>query len=357
MFNSEIKPNGCTSAGILPMQCCVQPLINFYNGDGISGLSSIKSNSVKCILTDPPYLYLKGQKLEREFDERLFFSECMRVLKSGGFIILFGRGTSFYRWNTILADLGFQFKEEIVWNKSQGSSPLMPLTRVHETISIHSKGKASINKVKVPYLEMKQHDIDSIIGDIKRMRSILNNTTSLDAVLSFLENNNLGFEKNHVTKHAIQVEGHTKDRDRAINVVNAIKNGMNEKSIIRTDRILNEKFTKHKVTSDVRATGDRAANVIQSMTSGMNEKSIIKEVRDHYTSIHPTQKPVSLLIRLLNLTTNANDLVIDPFAGSCSTGIAARHLNLQFMGWEIDEEFYLKAVERIKSDVVQTSLF
>ena len=31
---------------------------------------------------------------------------------------MFGRGESFYRWNTILADLKFTFKEEIIWDKS-----------------------------------------------------------------------------------------------------------------------------------------------------------------------------------------------------------------------------------------------
>ncbi len=70
-----------------------------HNEDCTSGLSRIQDESVDCILTDPPYLYLKNQKLDRPFDEALFFSEAKRVLKKTGFIIIFGRGTSFYRWN------------------------------------------------------------------------------------------------------------------------------------------------------------------------------------------------------------------------------------------------------------------
>ncbi|KAA6304751.1 DNA adenine methyltransferase YhdJ, partial [termite gut metagenome] len=69
----------------------------------------------------------------------MFFGEVERVLKKEGFIVLFGRGTSFYRWNTILADLGFNFKEEFIWDKGYCTSPLMPISRVHETISIHTK--------------------------------------------------------------------------------------------------------------------------------------------------------------------------------------------------------------------------
>src|SRR5574344_1750145 len=108
-----------------------------FNGCGIEMLKSLPDNSVDCILTDPPYLYLKNQKLDRPFDEKVLFSECKRVLKKDGFIVLFGRGTSFYRWNTILAELGFTFKEEMIWNKGYCTSPLMNLSRIHETISIH----------------------------------------------------------------------------------------------------------------------------------------------------------------------------------------------------------------------------
>lgn len=341
--------------------CYRQPFIELYNEDCQTGMKRIPDNTVQCILTDPPYLYLKGQKLEREFDEKLFFSECMRILKPGGFIILFGRGTSFYRWNVILADLGFNFKEEIIWNKSQGSSPLMSLTRVHETISIHSKGESSINKVKVPYLEMKYNDIESIIGDIKRMKSILNNTDSLNAVLSFLENNQIDFTDRYEITNGNETttkgKSHLDKPDRAVSVANSIKNGMNEKSIMRTDRVYNDKFSKHKVTSDNRETGDRATNVMQSITVGMNEKSIIQEVRDHYSSIHPTQKPESLLKRLLALTTKKGDLVVDGFSGSCSTGIACSNMEINFIGFEIDKEYYESSVERLKSNVVQLGLF
>ena len=77
------------------------------------------------------------------FDENIFFNNCKRVLKKDGFIILFGRGVSFYRMNIILDSLDFIFKEEIIWDKTQNSSPVMKISRVHETCSIFSKGKTS----------------------------------------------------------------------------------------------------------------------------------------------------------------------------------------------------------------------
>lgn len=313
------------------------------------GIKRIPDNSVDCILTDPPYLYLKNQKLDRPFDEQALFSEFKRVLKPTGFVVMFGRGTSFYRWNTILAELGFEFKEEIVWDKSYTSSPLMPLSRVHETIVIYTKNGGFINKVKVPYLEMKGHDIDGICQDIKRMRSILNNTTSLNNVLAYLEDNKKYLDKDVVDKYNVSRQSGVKQIDRAAAVMSSIENGMNEKSIIRSDRYDNDKFCKTGViAANQPKTGDRCCNAINSITQGMNEKSIIREPGNRYKAIHPTQKPVRLLERLLALTTQPGDVVLDPFSGSCSTAVACINTERKFIGFEIDSEYYEAGIKRLK---------
>ena len=350
-----------STPAIAAMQCYAQPYIQLFNCDNLEIMKMLTDESVDVILTDPPYLYLKNQKLEREFDEQLFFSECKRVLTKNGFIVMFGRGTSFYRWNTILADLGFTFKEEIIWNKSHCTSPLMALSRVHETISIFTKGKGTINKVKVPYLEMKSHDLDSMIGDVKRLKTVFKNTKSLDAVQSFLENNYVPTEKENVISTSIS--SIIKTQNRCASVLSGIKNGLNEKSIIRTDRIDCETFTKFGVNADKRKTGDRCTNAMQSIAFGLNEKSIIKQVRDHYSAIHPTQKPVRLLERLLALVIpkdkEAKDIVVaDFFGGSFSTMEAVYNMGMQGISCEIDKEYFEAGKERIeKLQPRQTELF
>ena len=335
--------------------------IQLFNCDNTEVMAKMEDESVDVILTDPPYLYLKNQKLERPFDEQLFFSECKRVLTEDGFIVMFGRGTSFYRWNTILDDLGFNFKEEIIWNKSYSTSPLMALSRIHETVSIFTKGKGKINKVKVPYMEMKSHDLESVIGDVKRMRPILKNTKSLDAVLAFLENNIVPTDKENTLSTTIS--SIVKTQDRCASVLNGITNGVNEKSIIRTDRIDCETFTKFGVNADKRKAGNRCTNTMQSIAFGLNEKSIIKQVRDHYSAIHPTQKPVRLLERLLALVIPQNkeqkDIVVaDFFGGSFSTMEAVYNMGMRGIACEIDKEYYELGKERIeKLPPRQTSLF
>lgn len=360
--NKQQKLSESTDTAIDYSTCYAQPSIQLFNCDNLELMAKMEDNSVDVILTDPPYLYLKNQKLEREFDEQLFFSECKRVLTKNGFIVMFGRGSSFYRWNTMLADLGFNFKEEIIWDKSYCTSPLMAISRVHETISIHSKGKWNINKVKVPYLEMKQHDIDSITQDIKRLKSIFTQEKSMIAVLEFLENNTRD-KSDTWNANNLSISSKIEKEDRCVPVVRSVKCGMNEKTIIRTDYSKPNKPNKGVTAEPNTPTGDRCVNVAQSICFGLNEKSIIKQVRDHYSAIHPTQKPVRLLERLLALVIpkdkEAKDItVLDPFGGSFSTMEAVYNMGMQGISCEIDKEYFEAGKERIeKLQPRQTELF
>lgn len=66
--------------------------------------------------------------------------------------------------------------------------------------------------------------------------------------------------------------------------------------------------------------------------------------------IHPTQKPVELLEKLIEIFTDEGDIVIDPCAGSGSTLIAAHNLNRKAYGFEIKKDFYTKATKWIEEN-------
>jgi site-specific DNA-methyltransferase (adenine-specific) len=67
------------------------------------------------------------------------------------------------------------------------------------------------------------------------------------------------------------------------------------------------------------------------------------EVGPLYQKIHPTQKPVKLLEKLITTFTDPGDVVIDPVAGSGSTLIAAENLGRKAFGFEIKKDFYKAA--------------
>ncbi|MDR3176542.1 MAG: site-specific DNA-methyltransferase [Desulfovibrio sp.] len=73
--------------------------------------------------------------------------------------------------------------------------------------------------------------------------------------------------------------------------------------------------------------------------------------------VHPTQKPVRLLSHLLKLATNEGDVILDPFMGVGSTGVAALENGRRFIGIELEEKYYNAAERRLQSCKRQLPLF
>ena len=80
---------------------------------------------------------------------------------------------------------------------------------------------------------------------------------------------------------------------------------------------------------------------------------------DDYKSekIHPTQKPVRLIEKLISIFTDVGDVVIDPCAGSASTLIAAKNLGRNSYGFEIKKDFFNAAILRINKESANQRLF
>ena len=72
-------------------------------------------------------------------------------------------------------------------------------------------------------------------------------------------------------------------------------------------------------------------------------------VRDGF---HPTEKPVGLLGSLLSVVTPVGGLLVDPFAGSGSTLVAAKMLGRRSIGYEVDERFAEKAAKRLQAEAL-----
>lgn len=62
---------------------------------------------------------------------------------------------------------------------------------------------------------------------------------------------------------------------------------------------------------------------------------------------HPTQKPISLLERIIKASSNEGDLVLDPFCGTFTTGFVAKEHNRDFIGIEIQEDYYKIGLRRL----------
>jgi site-specific DNA-methyltransferase (adenine-specific) len=269
-----------------------------------------KGMQVDAIITDPPYGYLE-HKLDKWFDNQKFFKLAYEIIKKDGFLVFFGRGVENARRMVIAEDVGFKFKEEIVWNKRYISSFTLNLHRIHEMVYIFTKGNGTINKVYKPatdeifiydkdeYIKVLENDITKLIGKINKIKNFN----------EFEKWRNGGIKENHESKFKVAVNDLNYNNDRLYNIFNKYNKGRVVKSIV----------------------------------------SIYNTVRSTHTQIHPAEKPVKLMEILIELVDNGtNDFtVFDPFAGSAATGVACYNLNKNFIGCEIDDEYYNAAVNRI----------
>ena len=81
--------------------------------------------------------------------------------------------------------------------------------------------------------------------------------------------------------------------------------------------------------------------------NNMGTKSIIEVPNIIGNKMHPTEKPVELMKILVENSSNVNDLVLDPFMGVASTGVACYELKRRFIGIEIDRKYFDIAKDRI----------
>ena len=90
-------------------------------------------------------------------------------------------------------------------------------------------------------------------------------------------------------------------------------------------------FTYGTKTSTFNNNGKTYHDFFESSATPANEKK---------NGRHPTQKPLILLNHLISLLSNKNEIVLDPFMGSGSTGIAALNLKRKFIGIELNKTYY-----------------
>jgi DNA modification methylase len=89
----------------------------------------------------------------------------------------------------------------------------------------------------------------------------------------------------------------------------------------------------------------------------MREKTIVSVVPVHRGMVHPTEKPVRLAERIITLISDPGDTIYDPFMGSGSFGVACVKTGRNYIGSEVDKEYFTTACKRIKKTARAGELF
>ena len=111
---------------------------------------------------------------------------------------------------------------------------------------------------------------------------------------------------------------------------------------------LRDKPVKGRVASSSESSPLKYSDGKTRIYTHKNPQSIIVFPKPNRT-VHPTQKPVELFEYLIKTYTNEGETVLDNVMGSGTTGVACKNLNRNFIGMELDEDYFSIAKERIEN--------
>ncbi len=284
-----------------------------YNSDCRNLDAYIDDESVDLVIADPPYFKVSKQKwdylwrTEKDYVEwsKQWLIKVSRALRKGGTLYIFG----FFRTLAYLLPeierLGFKFKQQIIIDKG----------------------------------------IQAVSGRATKNYKMFPNTT--ESILMFYKDSR-PFIREMLKERQKALGLSAKDINERLGVKS---NGGGMWSIYTGENVCEQIPTKELWES--------LQNILQfqypyeelsqtyNVILGMNDVWCDLKFYNNKERIHPTQKPFELMERLILASSNEGDLVLDPFMGSGCTACMCKKNRRDYVGFEIDAEYYKKSLELI----------
>jgi site-specific DNA-methyltransferase (adenine-specific) len=320
-------------------------------GNSFDLMKDMPDESVNLVITSPPYFQQRkytddveeigNEKDLDEYVDRLLviFKECVRVVKKDGSVI-FNLGDKYISGNLSLAPFEFAIKarkiakliNNITWVKVNptprqyerrmvsGTEPFFHFVKTNNYIynidSVREKSdvKAKPNS-KIGQGYFKQIEESDLTEEEKR-----NAKKDLEAVIEEVKEGKL---------HSVRMK---------IRGIHTMPFGGQEGG--RKTQIVNNGYSIIKVPG----------------------KKMLKDVLEYPVenikgAKHPAIYPKEIIEKLIVLTTNEDDVVLDPFMGSGTTALACRDVGRNFIGFELNEEFIFYANQRLFGHTRQIAFF
>ena len=330
------------------------------NGDSATVLKQFAANTIDAVITDPPYgIEFLGKDWDRNTGAVEIWQECLRVLKPGGHLLAFSAARTYHHLATNIESVGFEIRDQIMWIYSSGfpkaqQIPTHPgwktcLKPAHEPVVMarkrlqgscrdnmvtHGVGALNIDASRIPYED--QQDLDTYVNNIK---GPLERSTAKAGDNVGMFGGKTGFRVQR---------GRVKDA------------GKINPCIPRAGRRTASFSFGDKAT---KSGGDGSPEFVAN-DKGRFPSNVMGEIAGHQKYFycpkvtrserhrgtdnnHPTVKPVELMKYLVRLVTPVQAHIIDPFAGSGSTGMACKELGRRFTGIELDPNYCEIAEQRI----------
>lgn len=305
------------------------------------GLTEISDESIHAIITDPPYgINYQAHEWDKALPQHQIWQDCFRVLKPGGFTLIFSSIRLMHRLMVDLEEVGFRIKDVLMWAYLNG----MPKSRdvgldIDKELGVESKKTGKYNYVQ----GYKKGGAKNYYAESNKFRY----EPSSDLGIKY---KGFGIGVKPCYEPIIMVQ---KPLPAGNSIAkNMIEHGTGALNLEET-RIPYEQG-EGKVGHHPHPKGRVTGNVLRTepLQDGYDKFFLIPKVRQHADDFnyHPTLKPVELMEHLVNLITHKESIVLDPFAGSGSTGVAALNLKRKFIGYEMDEGYFKIAEKRIANN-------
>lgn len=309
--------------------------MKLYNGDCLIESDKIKNGSVDLILTDLPYGTMKG--INEEFvgygrknhdghlwdnviDTNKIMQIANRILRKNGKMVLFAQEPFTNELvNKAIPNIPFSYR--MIWQKDNFANALISKkapVNYYEDILIFTKNNEfeCLHPLREYFKCLFEY-----IGHTKK--------TILQQV---------GQRADHVFRFkSSQFDLCTYETYEALIYYYCIDLMKGFKEFAELKEIDNEFKKKFSSTFN--------------LWEGKKYKSNILKYKKDYDGYHPTQKPILLLEDLIKTFSNEQDLVVDLTMGSGSTGVACCNTNRNFIGIELDKDYFKIAEQRIKNEL------
>ena len=361
-----------------------------YHYDSSDLLHKVHSNTVDAVVTDPPYgMELMGLSWDKVLPPSKVWENCFEVLKPGGFCLAFGHTRLYHRLACQLEDAGFLVKDCLCWGYASGFPHSYDIgkafdrdagverevvgRRVHPTLRNNPKVKSNAYHADTLSSDEQMESWDITAPTTEEAKQWDGWGTVLKTA----------WEPIVVAQKPLEgtyIENIRKYKIGALNVDACRIPYASEDDKRSLESFINFEAKDHgdakyfsaneggKKQVNVHPDGRWPANLMwldplfaEYDKIFMVPKPAGKEKRKY--NVHPTVKPLELLERLISLVTpkpsvvGSDVVVLDPFMGSGSTGVACKKLGRSFIGFEIDQQYFDIADKRLSEKVGKFDLF
>lgn len=323
-------------------------------GDNLVLLRELPDNSVDSVVTDPPYGFkFMGKKWDYDVPTTEIWKEVLRVLKPGGHLLAFGGTRTYHRLVVNIEDAGFEIRDQLQWLYGQGFPKSL---NVGKEVEAYEGWGTALKPANEP---------------IVLARKPLSEKTVVANVLKW--------GTGGINVDGCRIPSDEKSYMRVRTCDPQTKSWKNTSAIIQSTPSDDGRFPSNLLLDETAAEMlDEQSGILHSHGGGTTNSEGYKPGQTHFGmrgqkipkgdsggasrffyvaktskrergegNIHPTVKPIKLMSYLCRLITPPNGIVLDPFMGSGSTGIAAKNEGLYFIGMEIDAGYFEIAEKRI----------